>query len=153
MIEVWFAAGAGLLLATSAVLLLRRGKPVSIPQARLAFQQQREHLESEFFRLAASGGKPRGLRWVECAWENLLEFARDRQSGMLTALAGVTIRFEAIAGGDMEGLPAVGNLRNGTGVFIHDGSRWRATGRVVFNLNPDEVIAHFPQQFERVASS
>jgi len=68
----------------------------------------------------------------------------------LAAIVGVTIRFEAVEGSDMEGLPAVGNLRNASAVFFHEGGRWVATGRTVFNLSPDEVIAHFGRQYERV---
>lgn len=150
MAEFWIAAGAALLLGCGAAwLLLLRRRP-SPALARQKFQQQREHLEADFLRRAAASGKPRGLRWVNCEWEELLEFAHDRQSGRLTAIAGVTIRFEAVEGGDMEGLPAVGNLRNGSALFVYDGRRWLATGRVVFNLNPDEVLARFAQQFERV---
>ena len=148
MTELWIALAAALVLGiVVAWRMLRRPSPAL---ARQQFQQQREHLEADFLRAASASGKPRGLRWIGCDWENLLEFARDRQSGHLTAIAGVTIRFEAIEGSDMEGLPAVGNLRNGSAVFVHDGRRWLATGRVVFNLNPNEVIAHFAQQFERV---
>ena len=40
----------------------------SVEGARRQFQQQREHLEAKFFELAASSGKPRGLRWKECEW-------------------------------------------------------------------------------------
>jgi hypothetical protein len=68
----------------------------------------------------------------------------------LTALAGVTIQFEAIEGSDMEGLPAVGNLRNASAVFFYQGQHWRTIGKAVFNLNPDEAITHFQQQYERV---
>src|SRR5260370_503187 len=92
-------------------------------------QQQREHLEAKFFQLAASSGKPRGLRWKDCEWGDQVEFARDRQTGQLVALVGVSIAFEAIEGGDMEGLPAVGNLRGATGVFPYQRGRGHASGR------------------------
>jgi len=58
------------------------------------------------------------------------------------ALVPVTIQFEAIAGSDMEGLPAVGNLRNASAVFFFDRSKWQTAGRAVFNLNPDEALEH-----------
>ena len=45
-------------------------------------------------------------------------YVRDRQHGQIAALVGVTIQFEAVPGGDMEGLPAVGNLRNASAVFF-----------------------------------
>jgi hypothetical protein len=50
----------------------------------------------------------------------------------------------------MEGLPAVGNLRQASGVFFWRGGRWRTAGRAVFNLTPGEALAHFKGQYERV---
>jgi hypothetical protein len=121
-----------------------------IERARRLFQQQREHLELLFFQAASASGKPRGLRWKAIDWEPGAEFARERDTGRLAALVGVTIRFEAIEGSDMEGLPAVGNLRNASAVFFFHRDRWHTTGRTVFNLNPDEALVHFQQQYERL---
>ena len=116
----------------------------------MLFRQQREHLESQFLDAAAGSGKPRGLRWKACEWDEAVAFARERRTGQLVALAGVTISFEAIEGGDMEGLSAVGNLRNASAVFYFEGDRWTTTGRAVFNFNPDEAIRHFAGQYEPV---
>ncbi len=102
-----------------------------------------------FFDVAAVSGKPRGLRWKECQWNDLIEWVREKSNGRLHALVGVTISFEAIEGGDMEGVEAVGNLRNATAVFFFDGE-WRTAGRTVFNLNPDEAVIHFKDGYERV---
>jgi hypothetical protein len=123
---------------------------VPIAVALDLFHKQREQLAGEFFQAAANSGKPRGLRWTRCEWGSPIELARDRKTGQLLALVGVTISFEAIEGGDMEGLAAVGNLRNASAVFYFDGLRWATAGRVVFNLNPDEAIRHFAGQYEPV---
>jgi hypothetical protein len=119
-------------------------------RAREDFARQRGELEGEFFRAAAASGKPRGLRWVRCEWEPGAQFAREKATGRLAALVGVTVQFEAVPGGDMEGLPAVGNLRNASAVFFYHRGRWHTTGRTVFNLNPDEALAHFGSQYERL---
>ena len=132
------------------MLLRRRMKTVPPELAAARFQQQREHLEADFLRAAARSGKPRGLRWKRCDWQNEVVYARDKKSNELTALVGVTIQFEAIEGSDMEGLPAVGNLRHASGVFFFHGGRWRTTGKAVFNLDPSEALEHFKQQYERV---
>ena len=129
---------------------LLRGRGGQVRQAREMFRRHREHLEAMFFQAAASSGKPRGLRWVECEWESGAEFARERATGNLAALVGVTVRFEAVEGGDMEGLPAVGNLRNASAVFFFHRGRWHTTGKTVFNLNPDEALTHFKNQYERL---
>ena len=151
---VWVAVGISaalaLVIGLALLLWLLRGRGVSVEQARALFRQQREHLEAQFFDRAAASGKPRGLRWVECDWDDVVEFARDNQTGQLVALAAVTIAFEAIEGGDMEGLPAVGNLRNASAVFFFAAGRWNTAGRAVFNFNPDEAIRHFGTQYERI---
>ena len=93
----------------------------------------------------------RGLRWKNCDFENTIELARERRSGQLVALVPFTIQFEAISGSDMEGLPAVDNLRNASAVFYFQRGQWYTTGKAVFNLNPAEVIQHFKNQYEHVA--
>ena len=150
-IWIWLPAlilAAVAALAALIVMLRPRGVPVAF--ARAQFERHRATLEAQFFEAASRSGKPRGLRWTRCEWGPALELARDRQTGQLLALAGVTIAFEAIEGSDMEGLPAVGNLRNASAVFAFDGLQWRTNGRAVFNLNPDEAIQHFGSQYERV---
>jgi hypothetical protein len=152
---MWFWLPALTLAAIAAsVLLVVWVRPPTVPIAVALdrFRKQREQLEGQFFQAAASSGKPRGLRWSRCEWGSAIELARDRKTGQLLALVGVTISFEAIEGGDMEGLAAVGNLRNASAVFFFDGLHWFTAGRVVFNLNPDEAIRHFAGQYEPVAS-
>jgi len=124
----------------------------SAERARRLFPQQREHLELQFFQAASASGKPRGLRWKACEWVPGAEFARERATGNLAALVGVVIQFEAVEGGDMEGMAAVGNLRNASAVFFFHGGQWRTTGKAVFNLNPDEALARLANQYERLAN-
>jgi hypothetical protein len=129
--------------------LFGRGE-VSIPHARQQLAACRRDLERRFFESAAASGKPRGLRWKACEWSLEAELAREKQTGRLAALIGVTVAFEAIAGSDMEDLPAVGNLRNASAVFFYHQGAWHTTGKAIFNLNPNEVIERFAAQYERV---
>ncbi|MBX3414411.1 MAG: hypothetical protein KF708_17110 [Pirellulales bacterium] len=119
-------------------------------RARRDFHQQRERIEARFVDLASSSGRPRGLRWIDCEFENDVAYARDRRTGELSAFVGVTIAFEAIEGGGMEHVEAVGNLRAATAVFRHQRAGWQTDGRVVFNLNPTEAIAYYHDHFEMV---
>jgi hypothetical protein len=119
-------------------------------QARALFARSRADLQKSFFEAAGASGKPRGLRWKACDWEPGVEFARERATGRLAALVGVTIQFEAVEGGDMEGVEAVGNLRNASAVFFFHGGVWRTIGKAVFNLNPDEALDRFKDQYERL---
>jgi hypothetical protein len=153
---LWLWAALGLLLAGVALAfwiwrpLGRWGKEIQAERARESFRLQRERLEANFMSAAARTGKPRGLRWKDCDFENDIELARERETGRLVALISVTIQFEAIEGSDMEGLPAVGNLRNATAVFYFERGQWLTTGKAVFNLNPVEVIEHFKNQYEHL---
>lgn len=130
----------------------RRGSqaPVNLDQARKQFHLRREWLEAHFLTLAAQSGKPRGLQWVDCEFDDAVSFARDRNTGRLRALVGVTISFEAIVGGGMEDNPNVSNLRAATAIFYLDGEAWSTTGKAIFNLNPEQAIEHFGQELEHV---
>jgi hypothetical protein len=154
MVWLWVVLGLAVVGVVAVLLGWRRlralGRAIQFERARELFHLQRERLEADFVRAAAGTGKPRGLRWKACEWGQDLAFARERRSGQLAALADVTIQFEAVEGGDMEGLPAVGNLRNATAVFFFYRGQWMTVGKAVFNMNPDEAIAHFRNQYERV---
>jgi hypothetical protein len=121
-----------------------------IDQARRLFHLQRERLEHRFLLLASQSGKPRGLEWVECDFADEVAFARDRNTGLLRALVGVTIRFRPIVGGGMEDNPNAENLRAATALFHLEGRQWNTDGRALFNLNPQEAIRHYQQELEVV---
>jgi len=120
-------------------------------RARRDFHRQRERLEARFFTLAARSGKPRGLEWVRCDFEDDVIYARHRQSGELSAFVGVTIGFEAIAGGGMEEVEAVGNARAATAVFRVERGNWATDGRALFNLSPAEAVTFYQDNLEFVA--
>jgi hypothetical protein len=138
---LWTAIAVMAVLALLALFLIRSGATPKL--ARTLFLKDRLRLEAEFWKSASSSGKPRGLRWKAIEWEQPIEFARETKTGRYAALIGITLSFEAVEGGDMEGVAAVGNLRNASAVFFFDRGQWHTTGRAVFNLNPDEAIRHF----------
>jgi hypothetical protein len=121
-----------------------------VERARRQFARDREALESAFFRAAAASGKPRGLAWKSCSFQDGVLLARDRANGELVGLVGVTISFEAIEGGGMEEVEAVGNLRAATAVFNYDGRQWATGGRAVFNLEPREVLERFGKNLDPI---
>ena len=122
-----------------------------VEDARREFDSQRSQLQARFFERASTSGKPRGLAWKSCAFQDGLVLARDRGNGDLVGLVGVTISFEAIEGGGMEDVEAVGNLRAATAVFTHDGRQWSTAGRVLFNLEPHEVIERYQNTLSPLA--
>jgi len=129
----------------------RRKARIVLDQRRLVFMENSESLQQQYFEQVSTSGKPRGLEWVRCEFESEVIFARDRHHGQMRALVGVTIQFEAIEGGDMEEVEAVGNLRAGTAVFLHDGEQWFTDGRILYNLDPDQALVHFADELEVMA--
>ena len=143
----WVFALATVILVFAAVALwprLQRARERNrLQQARRSFHRRREWLEARFVSLAERSGKPRGLRWAECDFDNQVAFARDRDTGRLRALVAVTVKFEAIEGGGMEEVEAVENRKAATVVFRLDGTDWEADGRAYFNLSPAQTIDYY----------
>lgn len=125
---------------------------VKAEQAMKQFRLQRELLEAKFFDLARSSGKPRGLKWLDGDWQSEVTFARACDTGLLTAFVGLHIRFEAIAGGDMEGIAAVDTVRDAAAVFHFQHGRWGTGGRVLMNMNPSEAVTRLAGQFAPVSN-
>ncbi|MEM8680888.1 MAG: hypothetical protein AAGF97_16205 [Planctomycetota bacterium] len=147
------AVGAFSLIAFGVKSILRYLRRNQLLAGKDIFHRRREWLEAEFLSRATKCGKPRGLEWVNCDFDDDVTFARDRHSGELRALVGVTISFQAIPGGGMEDVEAVGNLRAATAVFRFDRRHWETEGRAIFNLSPHETIRHFGHELEPVEAS
>jgi hypothetical protein len=141
-----------LALAMSRPVLARQRQRRAI-LALKRFRLQREQLEAHFFHRAGTLGKPRGLRWLECDWQNDVTFGRDVKTGMLTAFVGVNIRFEALEGGDMEEVEAVGMVRDAAALFHYHHGRWGTGGRALFNMNPSDALVHFKGQIEPIKTA
>ena len=148
------AVVASLLVVGAAALAWRpvraRIREKELARARKDFHRHREHLEARFLRLATESGKPRGLEWVRCDFDDDVLYARHRRSGELSAFVSVTIGFEAVEGGGMEEVEAVSNLRAATAVFRVERGNWATDGRALFNLNPVEAIAYYQDNLELV---
>ena len=124
--------------------------PEQLATARQRFHQQRERLEARFFELASQSGRPRGLAWTEIDFADEVMMVRSRSTRELCAFVGCTIAFEAVAGGGMEEVEAVSNLRAATAVFRLDGARWATDGRVLFNLTPADAVHYYRNDVDPV---
>jgi hypothetical protein len=140
-----FGVGVAVVLLMAALVWRwqRDRRQLGIQRAQLQFDEASQELASELLFAAAATGKPRGLRWKSCEFSGRPIFAVDPSTRELYALLSVTISFEAIAGGGMEEVEAVGNLRSATAVFVHRRRKWTTDGRVIFNLEPAEALARF----------
>jgi len=90
------------------------------------------HSSRSFFRTLHEAASRAGWLGSSVAFQDAVLLGRDRANGEIVALVGVTIGFEAIEGGGMEDVEAVGNLRAATAVFIHSGRAWTTQGKVIF---------------------
>ena len=70
--NLWWLLPA--VLAMAAVLIwhpIRKSlREKELERLRKDFHRQREHLEAHFLKRAAATGKPRGLSWTNCDFEN-----------------------------------------------------------------------------------
>lgn len=139
--------GAWLLWALVRPTMFRR----RIERALREFVGNRLALEAAFCKTAAASGKPRGLAWKKCDFQDAILLGRDRANGEIVGLVGVTISFEAIEGGGMEDIEAVGNLRAATAVFTYDRGEWKTQGRAVFNLEPREVLERYRSSLDPIS--
>lgn len=139
-------AGLGL----GAIPVARWMRRREVEQAVKLFRGQREQLEAKFFELASQSGKPRGLRWLKCDWQPAVTWAREAQSGLLTAFVSIELHFEAIEGGDMEEVAAVSTVRDACAMFHYQQGRWGTGGKALFNMNASDVIERLHGQFTAV---
>ena len=112
------------------------------------FERHRESLERQYFELASSTGLPRGLRWRNCDWLPVKILLRDRATNQPNLLVSINLRFEAIAGGDMDDVAAVSNIRDACAVFQWQGNTWTTSGRTLFNMNPEEARERLAASYE-----
>lgn len=112
------------------------------------FERKRSVLQQEFVGRASQSGKPRGLRWAECQWQDTQQLLRERSTGTLTLLIGINVQFEAIEGGDMEDVAAVSMIRDACAVFHYSDGIWRTEGRTLFNMNPESAAVRLTESYE-----
>jgi hypothetical protein len=152
----WFAAGivlAVLLIVFVSRPLARWMSAREVDRAIREFRLRRESLEAKFVELASRLGKPRGLIWKECDWQETVTFAREIPTGLLTAFASVEIHFEAVPGGDMEDVEAVSTIRDAAAVFHYQAGTWGTGGKALFNMNPADAVQRLAGQFQPVHES
>ncbi len=129
----------------------RAWRAAEVRRAVEDLKRQRERVEAKFFDLASRSGKPKGLRWTGCDWlDEEVVFGREVQSGLLTAFVHVNLRFEAVEGGDMEDVAAVGTVRDAAAVFHYQDGVWSTGGRAVFNMRPADAIERLEGQYDPV---
>lgn len=149
---VVFLIGLGIAIVSGA--LWRRWRKAQIEATRRvaiqSFDEQRPSLAEKFLAAADATGKPRGLTWKNCELSGEPLFATDRVTAELYALVTATISFEAIAGGDMEDVEAVSNLRCATAIFVYRDHLWTTDGRAVFNLEPDQSLQRYQESLEQI---
>ncbi len=152
--KFFLTALIGAALAAVAGVVWRRGLRAQASARRrlavLRFAEQRPELGEAFRAAADATGKPRGLKWARCDLHPGETYALEPATGNFFALVGVTIGFEAIPGGGMEDVEAVGNLRVGTAVFVYRGEGWTTDGRAVLNLDPPQALEHYRESLDPV---
>ena len=150
--ELWpfLVPVAGLALFLVAWWMYRLGREVQSERARESFRLQKERLEGEVLKAASASGKPRGLRWVSCRFSEGFTLVRDRATRRLAALIPVTVVFDPVPGGDMEGVEAATQPRQATAVLHFRHGEWVSDGRTLFNVTPSDALRLHQREFDSV---
>jgi len=140
--------GAGILfvgVVVTAVILRRPLRQIvedmHVDHARLLFRQQREWLEARFMSVLNRADPVEGERWESAHWHDEVLWARDRQTRHLLAL--VCVHFEP------EPFELSAAPRHATVLFEFRKGRWRAEGKRLDEIRPQEAIGR-NQRFEAV---
>ena len=113
-----------------------------------AFTDNQSNLQERFFSIVSQSGKPKGLIWKSCKFDETTMWVIEKQSANLHALLSTVIHFDAVPGGPMEDVEAVGNARIATAIFFYNGDNWDTGGDVLFNLEPHEVLARHCDDYD-----
>jgi hypothetical protein len=129
----------------AAFLLLQRPlrlffEDLHVDQARESFHRHREWLEARFVTALNRIDPAEGSRWEEARWHDEILWARDRQTRHFLAL--VCVQFEA---NPLDHLSA----RLATAVFEYHKGRWRAEGKRLDEIRPDQAVGR-NQRYEPV---
>ena len=144
---LWWVGVQAAVLAVGGRWLWTMGRAVLAERARELFRLQHERFEEQIIAAGAATGLPRGLCWMGCTITGDAVLVRDEVNGGIVALVPVEIRFEPVAGSDMEEIPAAREPRPATAVFTFTRGTWETTGKVVFNHTPEQTVAKFAPQF------
>ncbi len=126
-------------------------KPLTADQyaaQQTAFIDNQSTLQQRFFSIVSQSGKPKGLTWKSCTFDEATIWAIEKQSANLHALLATVIHFDAIPGGPMEDVEAVGNARIATAIFFYNGESWDTRGDILFNLEPHEVLTRHCDDYD-----
>lgn len=113
-----------------------------VEQARESFRRRREHLEADFVASLSRFDREEGQRWEDAQWHDEILWARDRQSRHFLAL--VCVHFEPNPFEE----PQI--RRHATAVFDFHKGRWRAEGKRLDQVRPDEAVGR-NRRYEPVA--
>ena len=126
-------------------------KPLTADQyaaQQTAFIDNQGTLQQHFFSIVSQSGKPKGLTWKSCKFDEATIWVIEKQSANLHALLSTVIHFDAIPGGPMEDVEAVGNARIATAIFFYNGENWDTRGDILFNLDPHEVLTRHCDDYD-----
>lgn len=113
-----------------------------------SFIDNQSALQQRFLSIVSQSGKPKGLTWKSCQFDETIIWAIEKQSANLHALLSTVIHFDAIAGGPMEDVEAVGNARIATAIFFYHGEGWDTRGDILFNLDPHDVLVRHCDDYD-----
>lgn len=116
--------------------------------ARSEWERQQTSLKAQFVEQLRRRVEERGITGVSIDWGDAIRVARDRDTGLLTALVNCLVWFEQTD--LLEDSKSATIPRDATAVFHYQSGTWGSGGRVLFNMAPDQAVERLAHQFEPV---
>jgi hypothetical protein len=112
---------------------------IRLEHARESLRLQQQRLEDMVLRLGMASGKPRGLKWRRCRFQGEPLWLHEEEKGQVAVLVPLIVEFEPLGDTEKwEGHP-VDDPRQGVVLFLFRRGEWEASGRVMFNLSPQQA--------------
>lgn len=124
-------------------------------KATVVLQRNASRMEQEFLAAAAATGKHRGILWNQARFHNSALLVRDRATGDIYALVGISIApptsaSNAVVRGGMEDVHSASNVRCVTGMLEWKSQRWTTAGRVLLNLEPPAAVVRYADSLDLI---
>lgn len=131
--------------------LTRLNRKRKAREAVEVWQLQASEIKLNFLSLIATSQLNPNLRTRDCEWTEEVAFAYERDSGLISAFAGVVLLFESDADGEFESETNLALPRDAVAVFFYRNGLWEWSGRTLFNMDPPVALKRFEKQFDEIS--
>ena len=116
-----------------------------LAHATKSFYEERKRLEARFASRPLRAILPEAAICSVDRFTPDVAFAWDKRSWKLRALVGARVRFAR------DGTESMGDDLQATAVFHLERGRWNTDGRLILNLDPEQVLRHYIYELQKAS--